>query len=455
MAYVSQNPATEEVIAEYPVLNKDAAFELAAAVHDAWPAWRRAPLADRAQCLKRAAALLRERKGDFARLMAAEMGKQLHEGEGEVEKCAWVCEYYADRGPEFLQPEPTPTEGSVSYAAFEPLGTVLAIMPWNFPFWQVFRFCAPALMAGNSFILKHAPNSTGCALAIEKLLADAGLPHNVCRVLIAENDTVEAVIGHPGVQAVTLTGSTRAGRAVAAAAGRHLKKTVLELGGSDPYIILEDADIAAAARACVASRLINSGQSCIAAKRFIAVKAIAKAFEEAVVLEMRTKTFGAPLKDRYDIGPMARQDLRDELHKQVTDSVNAGARLSMGGEIPPGPGFFYPPTLLLEPPPDAPAAREELFGPAATIFVVENEEEAIRLANDSDYGLGAAIFTGDKARGERIAREELQAGACFVNDFVKSDPRLPFGGVKLSGYGRELAVFGIREFVNIKTVFVK
>jgi succinate-semialdehyde dehydrogenase/glutarate-semialdehyde dehydrogenase len=328
-------------------------------------------------------------------------------------------------------------------------------MPWNFPFWQVFRFAAPALMAGNTALLKHAPNVTGCALAIEQLFSDAGFPDSAFRVLLTDNDVTAEVIANPAVRAVTLTGSERAGRAVAKVAGENLKKTVLELGGSDPYLVLGDADVAAAAETCVQSRMINSGQSCIAAKRFIVVDEHKEAFETHVVDLMRKERMGSPTAEETTIGPLARMDLRDKLHDQVTESISAGAKCLLGGEVPPGPGFFYPPTVLSDVGHGMRVYHEETFGPVAAIVPVGNDEEAIRVANDTDFGLGAVVFTSDPQRGERVAAERLEAGSCFVNDFVKSDPRLPFGGVKNSGYGRELSAFGIREFVNIKTVYVK
>jgi len=453
--FISRNPATEEVFGEYPVSDRQGAFFVVAKVAHAWESWAESSYEVRAAVLNKAAGFLRERKREYARIMAAEMGKPLAQGEGESEKCAWVCEYYADNGEKFLHAELIPTEATKSFVSFEALGPILAIMPWNFPFWQFFRFAAPALMAGNGIVLKHAPNTTGCALALEKVLLDAGLPPHVCRVLIADVDVVGDVIGHAGIAAVTLTGSTGAGRAVAERAGRHLKKAVLELGGSDPYIILEDADVAEAARICVTSRMLNGGQSCIAAKRFIAVAAVVADFEAAVIAEMKRKTFGNPLTGTFDMGPMARQDLRDQLHGQVLGSIRAGATLALGGTVPPGPGWFYPPTVLTRVPTASPAFREELFGPVAAIISAKDEEEALRLANDSCYGLGAAIFTADTERGEYLANHRLRAGTCAVNDFVRSDPRLPFGGIKESGYGRELSIFGMREFVNAKTVYVK
>ena len=338
--------------------------------------------------------------------------------------------------------------------AHRPLGTVLAVMPWNFPLWQVFRFAAPALMAGNTGLLKHAANVPGCALAIESILREAGFPEHAFRTLLIDSAQVRAVIRHKAVAAVTLTGSTGAGRAVGKQAGDRLKPSVLELGGSDPYLILADADLDRAVESCVASRLINSGQSCIAAKRFIVVEKVREEFEERFVARMRRARTGDPMQETTDVGPMARRDLRDELHDQVRRSIDAGARCLLGGERPDGPGAHYPPTVLTDVTRKSPAHKEELFGPVAAIMPVKTEKAAIKAANDSVFGLGAAVFTRDVERGERIARDELQAGACFVNAFVKSDPRLPFGGIKESGYGRELSHHGIRDFVNVKTVYV-
>jgi succinate-semialdehyde dehydrogenase/glutarate-semialdehyde dehydrogenase len=328
-------------------------------------------------------------------------------------------------------------------------------MPWNFPFWQVFRFAAPALMAGNAGVLKHASNVSGCALAIEEIFRQAGFPDNIFRSLLVSSSQVEAVIENPLIKAVTLTGSTPAGRAVAQKAGSLLKKSVLELGGSDPYVILADADLDLTVETCVASRLINSGQSCIAAKRFVVVESVRKRFEPRFVEQMQAATMDNPLKEDTDVGPQARHDLRDDLHWQVQQSIEQGATCLLGGHIPAGQGAFYPPTVLTNVRPGMPAYEEELFGPVAAIIPVKDEAEAIRVANDSVFGLGAAVFTSDVAKGERIATEELEAGCCFVNAFVKSDPRLPFGGIKESGYGRELSHYGIKEFVNIKTVYVK
>jgi succinate-semialdehyde dehydrogenase/glutarate-semialdehyde dehydrogenase len=387
--------------------------------------------------------------------MAREMGKPVKDGRSEAEKCAWVCDYYAGHAESFLQPEMIETDASRSFVTFQPLGVVLAVMPWNFPFWQVFRFAAPALMAGNVGVLKHASNVVGCALAIEDVFRQAGFPENVFRSLLAGSSQVDDIIEHPLIKAVTLTGSTAAGQAVGRKAGSLIKKSVLELGGSDPYLVLEDADPETAAATCVASRLINSGQSCIAAKRFVVVGKLREPFERAFVERMQAARMGNPLQEDTEVGPQARHDLRDDLHRQVQHSIERGAECLLGGEIPMGEGAFYPPTVLTNVRKGMPAYDEEMFGPVAAIIPVKDEAEAIKVANDSVFGLGAAVFTRDVARGERIAAEELEAGCCFVNALVKSDPRLPFGGVKESGYGRELSHYGIKEFVNIKTVYVK
>ena len=455
MALKSINPATDELVAEYAEATPEEVTRILRAARAACGSWRRTALPERAASLRRAGALLRARKDELARLMAVEMGKPLAQGRAEAEKCAWVCDYYAEEGAGHLAPETIATDASRSYVVFEPLGVVLAVMPWNFPLWQVFRFAAPALMAGNPGLLKHASNVSGCALAIERVLHDAGIPPAVFRTLLVGSGRVASIIESAEVAAVTLTGSTPAGRAVGRAAGAALKKTVLELGGSDPYLVLEDADLELAVESCVASRLINGGQSCIAAKRFIVVEAVRKRFEEQFVEKMRSKRMGDPLEDGVDLGPQARRDLRDELHGQVEKSVARGARVLLGAVLPAGKGAFYPPSVLTDVAPGMPAYDEELFGPVAAIIGVPDEAEAVRVANDTPFGLGAAVFTRDLARGERIAHEELAAGSCFVNAFVKSDPRLPFGGIRESGYGRELSRFGIREFVNVKTIYVK
>jgi succinate-semialdehyde dehydrogenase / glutarate-semialdehyde dehydrogenase len=455
MALRSINPTDGRLVREYAETDSPAVSRILREAHAAFLEWRKTPFPARAAPMRRAGALLRERRDDLARLMAVEMGKPLAQGRAEAEKCAWVCDYYAETAERFLSPEEIATDASRSYVAFNPLGVVLAVMPWNFPLWQVFRFAVPALMAGNAGVLKHAGNVSGCALEIERIFADAGVPPALFRSLLVPSSRVGEIIEAPEVRAVTLTGSTPAGQAVATRAGSLLKKTVLELGGSDPYVVLEDADLDLAAETCAASRLINGGQSCIAAKRFVVVESVRERFLERFVERMKARTMGDPLKDGTDVGPQARVDLRDELHEQVRRSVAAGALVVLGGEVPEGPGAFYPPTVLDRVGPGMPAYDEELFGPVAAVISARDEADAVRIANDSPFGLGAAVFTRDAARGERLAAQALDAGSCFVNSFVKSDPRLPFGGIKLSGYGRELSHFGIREFVNVKTVYVK
>jgi succinate-semialdehyde dehydrogenase/glutarate-semialdehyde dehydrogenase len=453
MSIVSTNPATGETIATYETLSNRAVGAAVRASEKAFRAWSGTSFAERAACMRAAAGILRERAAEYALLMAREMGKPLAAGRAEAEKCAWGCDYYAECAESFLAPEVVRTDASQSFVAFRPLGAVLAIMPWNFPFWQVFRFAAPALMAGNVGLLKHASNVPGCALAIEQIFRDAGFPDDVFRTLLIETKQTGNVIRNRRVAAVTLTGSTGAGSVVAKQAGQRLKKTVLELGGSDPYLVLEDADLELAVETCVASRLINAGQSCIAAKRFIVVQPVFDEFERRFVERMKEARVGDPLDETTDVGPLARHDLRDDLHVQVTRSIESGARLLLGGRKPDGPGAFYPPTVLTGVKKGMAAFDEELFGPVAALVPVRNEKAAIRAANDSVFGLGAAVFTRDVERGTRIAADALEAGACFVNTFVKSDPRLPFGGIKESGYGRELSHYGIREFVNIKAVY--
>jgi succinate-semialdehyde dehydrogenase/glutarate-semialdehyde dehydrogenase len=454
MAVQAINPTTGEVVKTYDEMQPGQVQAVIEEVQRAFQQWRRTAFSDRAELLRRVAQFLEQGSESYARLMAEEMGKPVNDGRKEVEKCAWVCRYYADNAERFLQPEGIETEARSSYVSFQPLGVVLAVMPWNYPFWQVFRFAAPALMAGNTAVLKHASNVPGCSLAIEEIFRQAGPPEHLFRALLVGSEQVETIIESPVVTAVTLTGSGPAGRSVAQKAGALLKKTVLELGGSDPYLILEDAHLDTAVETCVTSRLLNSGQSCIAAKRFIVVESQRQQFEELFVQRMRAVKMGDPMDEATDIGPQARYDLRDELHRQVRESIARGARLLLGGEMPDTTGAFYAPTILTDVRKGMPAHDEELFGPVAAIVPVRDETEAIRVANDSCFGLGAAVFTADTARGERIAAEALEAGCCFVNDFVKSDPRLPFGGVKESGYGRELSHYGIKEFVNIKTVVV-
>ena len=454
MTIASVNPATGQQIKTYDEMTPAQVSAAVAQAHESWKSWRKTSFADRGRLMKSAGEILRRRKEEFARLMAIEMGKPLKQGVAETEKCAWSCDYYADHAEGHLAPDVITTDASRSYVACDPLGVVLAVMPWNFPLWQVFRFAAPALMAGNAAVLKHASNVPGCALVIEEVFDQAGFPKGVFRTLLIGSSQVKAVIEHPLVRAVTLTGSTPAGKAVAAQAGAVVKKAVLELGGSDAYIILEDADLDLAVQTCVTSRLINSGQSCVNAKRFVVVEPQLAAFTERFVALMKTKKIGDPLADGTDIGPQARFDLRDDLHKQVVESVRKGATLLLGGEIPPGTGAYYPPTVLADVRPGMPAYDEELFGPVAAIVKAKDEHDAVRIANDSIFGLGASVFTKDVARGERLARD-LEAGCTFVNGLVASDPRLPFGGIKESGYGRELGSYGIKEFVNIKTVYIK
>jgi succinate-semialdehyde dehydrogenase/glutarate-semialdehyde dehydrogenase len=455
MKISSVNPATDQPIREYELMDPTTVRKTVAAANRAYGSWRKTSFAERATLMHAAASVLRERAAELGSLMAAEMGKPVKAGRGEAEKCAWVCDYYADNAEAMLADELIASDATKSFAAFQPLGVILAVMPWNFPFWQVYRFAAPALMAGNVGVLKHVSNVPGCALIIEEMFKQAGFPENVFRTLLIDNKTAKLVIRNNHVRAVTLTGSTGAGQSVASTAGKALKKCVLELGGSDPYLVLEDADLELAAKSCAASRLINSGQSCIAAKRFIVVESVRDEFERLFVGHMRAAKMGDPMDEENTVGPQARRDLRDELHSQVQRSIAKGARCVLGGEIPAGPGAYYPPTVLSDVTKGMPAYNEELFGPVAAIIPVKNERAAIRAANDSVFGLGAAVFTRDVARGEQIAAIELEAGCCFVNDSVKSDPRLPFGGIKESGFGRELSHYGIKEFVNIKTVVVK
>jgi len=448
------NPMTGDVIARHEEMTPAAVEGIIAKAHDAFLAWRRVSFADRVRPMRKAAEILRANAHEYAHLMAQEMGKPVRDGAAEAQKCALACDFYAEHAERFLAPEPVATEARKSFVTFNPLGVVLAVMPWNFPFWQVFRFAAPGLMAGNAAVLKHASNVPGCALAIEEIFRKAGFPENLFRTLMIGSRHVEAVIEHPLVRAATLTGSGPAGRAVARKAGEMLKKTVLELGGSDPYLVLGDADLELAAAVSTKGRLVNAGQSCIAAKRFIVVEKVRRDFEALFVARMKAAKMGDPLSEETEIGPMARHDLRDALHHQVEASLAKGARCLLGGAIPNDRGAYYPPTVLTEVRKGMPAYDEEMFGPVAAVIPVKDEEEAIAAANDSAFGLGGAVITRDVARGERIAAERIESGCVFVNEAVRSDPRLPFGGVKESGYGRELSSYGIKEFVNIKTVYV-
>lgn len=452
--FFTLNPATEEQMAEYSYLSPSVIDQKINKTHDAWLSWKVKPFSERAAKLIKVSELLKARKQEYGRLITTEMGKPLNQAISEVEKCAWVCEYYAENGEKFMATEVIESDASESFVTYQPLGLVLAIMPWNFPFWQVFRFAAPGLMAGNAALLKHAPNTTGCALAIEALFKEAGFDNHLFTTLIADIPQIEEIIANPKVSAVTLTGSTRAGKSVAALAGKYLKKTVLELGGSDPYLILDDADLDLAAEACVSGRLLNTGQSCIAAKRFIVTPSIEQAFIDRIYGMLSAKKHGDPLLNP-DLGTIARADLRLQLHQQVEQSIEAGAQCLLGGTIPEGKGFFYPATLLTQVRKGMPAYDEELFGPVSVVITADDEEQAIAIANDSEYGLGSAVFSSDVDRARKMAIQKLEAGATFVNDFVKSDPRLPFGGIKQSGYGRELSLLGIREFTNAKTVYIR
>jgi len=416
--------------------------------------WELVSIADRSGPMRRLADLLDASRDDLAILMADEMGKPLAQGRAEIDKCSWVCRHYAEETERIIDDDAIEAGRAKSYVAYRPLGVVLAVMPWNFPFWQVFRFLAPALMAGNAGLLKHASNVTGCALAIDRLTVEAGFPEGLFRTLVVPSSRVDSILENPLVVAATLTGSDPAGRAVATKAGSLLKKTVLELGGSDPYLVLADADLEAAAASCSASRLINGGQSCIAAKRFIVEEPVVEEFTELMTAGLSKAVMGDPRDERTTLGPMARADLRDELHDQVVRTVDAGGRLALGGEVPDREGAFYPPTLIAGVEKGMAVYHEETFGPVAALISAKDLDDAVRIANDTEFGLGAAIFTSDVELGERVARDRLQAGACFVNALVASDPRLPFGGIKMSGYGRELADLGMKEFLNAKTVVV-
>ncbi len=415
------NPATGESTRSYEEISTAEARDVIQSAQRAFLAWRTEPFAVRGRLMRAAAKALRDNQDEYARLMTEEMGKPLAQAMGEVEKCAWTCEFFAEHGERMLAPENIATEFSKSYVAFQPIGLVLGVMPWNFPFWQAFRAAVPSMMAGNGFILKHASNVPGCALAIEQVFIEAGFPDDLFRTLLVGSGAVGELIAHPLIRAVTVTGSSEAGAAVAAKAGAMLKKTVLELGGSDPYVVLDDADLPSAVETCVTARLINSGQSCIAAKRFIVSSAIRKDFETRFVEAMNARKMGDPLEQGVTIGPLARHDLRDSLHSQVERSVAAGARLLTGGKVPPGKGAYYPATVLGEVRKGMPAFDEETFGPVAAIIEARDDAEAIELANASSFGLGAAVFTGDVRRGERVA-QALEAGCCFVNEYVRSDP---------------------------------
>jgi len=453
MGIATHNPYTGETEKTFDALDDTELAAIVQRVSAAQISWARVPVDERTSCLRRAAQRLREQRDAYAALMVREMGKPVREARTEIEKCAWGCEYYAEHAAAFLADEPAASDASVSRITYPPLGTLLAIMPWNFPFWQVFRACTPALAAGNTVLLKHASNVPQCALAIEEII-HACFPADVLRTLLIGPEQAERLIADPRIHGITLTGSEAAGRRVAAAAGARLKKTVLELGGSDAFVVLHDADLELAVTGAVTSRFLNGGQSCIAAKRLILVPEIAEAFLDRFQSRLASLQSGDPAREDTDIGPMARVDLREQLHRQVTESVRRGASLRLGGEPAPGRGYFYPVTLLDGVAPGMPAFDEELFGPVAAVIRAHDEADALRLANDHKYGLGGSVWTRDVTRGETFARA-LQCGQAFVNGVVKSDPRLPFGGIKNSGYGRELALAGIREFVNTKTLWIR
>lgn len=453
MSFQSINPYTGELVETVPRWDSRQIDECLARVAKATPDWASRPITQRSAVMQAVAEQLRADLEPLAGLITEEMGKLASEARAEVEKCAWACEYYADQAADFLDDEPIATDAVRSLVAYQPLGTLLAIMPWNFPFWQVVRAAAPALVAGNTVILKHAANVPRCALALEAVFRRAGLPEDAFRSLMIGSNQVEAVVDDPRVHAVTLTGSEGAGRAVAAAAGRNLKKCVLELGGSDPFVVLEDADLPRAVSQAVKSRFLNAGQSCIAAKRFIVVESVADSFLEAFKTATEALRMGDPRDEGTELAPMARADLREELHVQVRDAIDKGAQALTGCVPVEGKGYFYRPSILARLAPAMRAYGEELFGPVAAVLVARDEQQALQLANDTPFGLGASVWTEDGERGEAFARA-MQCGCAFVNGMVKSDPRLPFGGVKSSGFGRELSRLGIREFVNAKTLWI-
>jgi succinate-semialdehyde dehydrogenase/glutarate-semialdehyde dehydrogenase len=447
------NPATEEVIASFDAFGPEEIEMAVAEAHDAFLAWRERTIAQRAPAMRKLAALLRERADRYGRLITIEMGKPITEAKAEVEKCAFGCDEFAENAARYLADEEITANAKRSLVTFQPLGVVLAVMPWNFPFWQVIRFAAPALMAGNGAVVKHASNVPQCALAIEEAFRDAGFPEGLVRTVLVSGAGIEPLIADDRIRAVTLTGSSDTGSRIAELAGRALKKTVLELGGSDPYVVLADADLSAAAATAARARNQNTGQSCIAAKRFIAVSPIADEFERAFAKAVEDLVVGDPLDPKTQIGPLARRDLLETLERQVEDSVRMGARVLTGGERIAGKGYYYRPTVLADVTPDMPVFQQETFGPVAAVLRVRDADDAVRVANDSAYGLGASLWTRDVAMGERLARR-IESGSVFINGMVASDPRLPFGGVKRSGYGRELSAFGIREFTNVQTIWI-
>ncbi len=448
------NPATGKTIETYPYIENERLFALLTHAHQAFLEWRKGSFEERRRLFLQVKALLLDEQARYAQCITDEMGKVYAQSLAEIQKCAWLCEFYAEQGADFLADERIQTEATDSFITYQPLGVVFSIMPWNFPFWQLFRFAVPAMMAGNGVVLKHASHVTGCALLMESLFKNAGFPEHLFTTLLISHTQAEQVIAHPCIQAVTFTGGSQAGKVIAKTAGENLKKTVLELGGSDPYIVLADADLEIAVEACVASKLNNAGQSCIAAKRFIVVESVYPEFLAAFIQKLAQAKLGDPNDPETTIGPLASLKQRNELHQQVNASIKKGAQCVLGGEIPVMEGAYYPPTILVNVKKGMPAYDEEMFGPVASIICVKDTEEAIQVANDSCYGLGGAIFTQDEALGRKIAREAIETGSIAVNQFLKSDPRMPFGGVKESGYGRELSYVGIREFTNLKSVVV-
>ena len=453
MAIVSVNPADGNTLQNFAELSAAEIERALALAEETFRSWRRTAFANRAAKMLRAAEILEEDKRRFGEIMTLEMGKPIAAAVAEVEKCAWVCRYYAEHAETFLAPQEIATDAGRSYVRYDPLGPVLAVMPWNFPFWQVLRFAAPTLMAGNVGLLKHASNVPQSALAIAEVFARAGFPAGCFQTLLVGSAAVERIIDDPRIAAVTLTGSVRAGMAIGAQAGAALKKCVLELGGSDPFVVLPSADLVKAAATAVRARTINNGQSCIAAKRFIVHEEVYDRFLVLFLAGMAALKVGDPMDPATELGPLATAPIRDELAEQVERSVAMGAKVLLGGKALPGPGYFYAPTVLADPVPGSPAWEDELFGPVATLFRVADLDAAIALANHKVFGLGASAWTNDAAEQARLA-VELEAGSVFLNGMVKSDPRLPFGGIKRSGFGRELSLAGIREFVNVKTVWI-
>lgn len=448
------NPTDGKVIQSYETLSEGTLLTTLSRMDDTQSTWAKTPLGERCDHVIKIREKLLDQLEEFAQLITKEMGKPIKQARAEIEKCAYLCQHYTKNAAQYLQPQSISDMPESSYVCHEPLGIILGIMPWNYPFWQVFRYAIPTILAGNVTVLKHAPNVLGCGIAIDKLFLESGLPEHIFKHIILDVDQVPTVIQHPAVAGVTLTGSDRAGSAVAACAGKALKKVVLELGGSDPYLILEDADLSLASQQCVQSRLNNSGQVCIAAKRILVVDSIYDEFLKRLESECQSYILGDPKNESTQLGPLARADLRENLHQQVQQSIREGAICQQGGFLPEGDGFFYPVTLLTDVQPGHTASKEELFGPVIVVSRVADEESAIAAANDTPYGLGAAVFTRDTKRGERIAAKELKAGVVSINRLVSSDPRLPFGGIKQSGFGRELGAHGMLEFTNIKTIIM-